>query len=214
MIFTTPIITSFAGANEDPLSESGNWTWPINGTNNSLQVVSNQVKRGNQNASAQGQAYYDTQVHGPNCEVYLTMLVGEASLTVGAAYSVVCRIQNPNLASFNGYYGSWRDATGWRIFKAVNGSFSQIGATETGFNPVAGDKIGMIANGNNIVLGHYSSGVWVERVNTTDSSVPGPGYLGIEFNGTEPIADDFGGGTIALPMQEQRPSLLGLRAGW
>lgn len=193
---TTGILTNATGADEDPISEAGEWSWPINGTNNSLKRSSNHIMRGSQNAAAIGQAYLDGQTYGPDCEVYATMLLGEVNVTPGESYGVIARIQNPQTGSINGYFASWKDGTGWRIFKCVAGTFTQIGSTVTGFNPVDGDKIGLECIGTSIKFKHYTGGAWVDRISVTDSGVTGAGYIGLEMVGTTVQFDDMGGGTV------------------
>lgn len=193
---TTGILSSFTGSDEDPLSESAVWDWPINGTNNSLKRISNTIKRGSQNAATTGQAYRSNQTYGPDCESYMTMLIGATGITTTEAYGVVARIQNPETGSINGYFASWRKGTGWRLFKCVAGTFTQVGSTVATNDPVDNDKIGIECIGTSIKVKHYTGGAWVDRISVTDSSVTGAGYVGVELIGTTVAADEFGGGTI------------------
>lgn len=211
---STPVRTNFTGANEDPLSEGGNWAGPTrNGGRQCERNTNAAAHSNNPNASAAATSYWAAAQFGGNCESYATMSV--VPTTNGRGLSVWARIHNPgNATTMEAYLGVWTLATGWRLFKVTSGAtFTQIGSTTTTPNPADGDKIGLEVIGSSLTLYHFTGGAWVSRVTGTDTAITGAGYIGIEFSTSETAArfDDFGGGTIVSSIFPNRNQSILLR---
>lgn len=202
---TTSVLTSFTGADEDPLSEGGNWAGPIRNAQRQAERFTNAARHSaNPDNTVSGTSYWTVTQYGPNVEVFATVPELPSS-THGV--SVWARIHNPgNATTMEAYLGVYTTDTGFRIFKVTAGAtFAQIGSTDATVAS-AGDKIGLEVIGTSLTLYHFTSGSWVSRVTGTDSAITGSGYIGLEFssNITAGTLDDFGGGThVASPPRSQ-----------
>lgn len=199
---TTSVLSNFTGADEDPISEGGNWytTGPFRFGGVLNERLSNQTVRDQDITTGDSGSLWQVAQYGPDSEVFATIA---ALPGAGENVTVWCRIHNPgNATTAEGYLGQWINGTGWNIYKMLTGSdFTEIGTTAASPSPIAGDKIGLEVIGTTLNLYHYTGGAWNLRVTGTDSSISGAGYIGLEFgaNATEAAFDDFGGGTIAIP---------------
>jgi hypothetical protein len=198
---TTSVLTSFTGSDEDPLSESGNWTGPFrNGGRQCERVVNAAAHSANPDDNLAATSYWQGAQFGPDVEVFATIpVVPDAA---GDGVAVWGRIHNPgNATTMEGYIGHFVNGTGWRIFKCLTGStFTQVGSTTASPAPTNGEKLGLEIIGTALKLYHFTAGSWVERVSGTDSSITGSGYIGIEFaiDSANERLDDFGGGAFAV----------------
>lgn len=217
---TTSTLTTFTGADENPLSEGGNWASPVQPALFPLERFSNAASS-NVNP---GQSYWTPSNFGPNTEVWIQSVVGIANFGVNHGYAVLGRIQSPNdpvLAAM--YYVQWNTPLGgsfdgysmWRMTDGGD-TFTQLGATYTGHTAADGEGLGLeiLGSGATVTLNSYyrsTGGVWLPLFSRTDSDAArivasGKIGLGLEIDAEQASADVFGGGTqvsstdILVPM--------------
>lgn len=181
----TSILSSFTGADENPLSEGGVWSsTPILTSSASLfERLSNQAAA---NGASARQPYNTTFANDQ--EAFVTL-----ATPTSAGSGVYCRIQNEGTASANGYAGQYHTGVGWRIFRVAAGAATQIGSTDATV-AAAGDGLWLSCIGTTITLYHFTGGQWHVRVQVTDSVVAGGGKIGMVCGDTTGRLDDFGGG--------------------
>lgn len=207
---TTSVLSSFTGADEDPLSESSAWAGPVQAGRRTLARASNQALRSTTDTvptSGEGQSYRSGGTFGPDLEAFATIATLPES---GKGVATWGRIQNPNSGTMAAYLAVYTTGTGFRLFKVTGGStFAQLGSTAA-TAASAGDKIGLECIGSTIRVLHFTSGSWVQRVSVTDSTITAAGYIGLESGSVNARIDDFGGGTVgAAPLGRRDMLLLG-----
>lgn len=187
---TTPILTNFIGANEDPLSEGGAWAGPMQNGQGQLQRLTNDAF-----ASGAGVAphqSYRQKVYTADQDSF-----GFWGTLPAAGQGFACwgRITNPNNATTaQAVLGVYTEGTGFRIFEFTGGTnFAQIGGTNT---TVATDNQGLWLNlaSNGASLYQYINGGWALMI-STPTSILGIGRIGLELNGANIYATGFGGGS-------------------
>lgn len=186
----TPVLTTFTGPDEDPLSEGGNWLGPIRNALGQLRRLSN-VAHASATIGSDYQSYWTTQFAADQ-EAYTTI----ATLpTVGNGICVYVRIHNPGNATLaEGYNFCYHPGTGLRCFRFSGGSsFLQVGST-TAVTLSAGDKIGLSILGNTLTGYYFTAGAWNTVSIGTDGLITGAGFIGLQLDDTTGEADDFGGG--------------------
>jgi hypothetical protein len=210
---TTSVLTTFTGADENPLSEGGNWALFGAGAESApCARLSNQAKNGSDvTNNLPARSYWTPSQFGPDVEAYATIATLPNS---GKGTSVFGRIHNPtNDATYEGYLAVYTTGTGFRLFKCLSGgTFTQIGSTDA-TAASAGDKIGLECISTTIRCLHFTGGSWVQRVSVTDSSITGAGYIAIEFASNDLGSgrlDDFGGGTVVGSAVPHSMMLLGV----
>lgn len=206
---TTSVLDDFNRANENPLSQGGNWPGPTYSGLSTLQLLSNVVG----STGADG-SRYRTETFGPNSEAFLTVsTLGTAS---GHYVGVEVRVATPNTATIDTYevaieWGgvSWNAVT---VYEVTNGSFAQLGATITQ-SWTAGDGLGeeIIGSGaNNITVYRRSGSTWSSLGQRSDATITAAGNISAVIGSTTPRIDDFGGGTIVVSAAARRRTLVGV----
>lgn len=187
---TTALLTTFNGADEDPLSEGGTWVDGIQAGVPAVRRVANEADT--QAAGGDCQACYDT-AFAADQEVYATILeVPSAGQGVAVWFGII----DNNTAGVDAYL-VYYDSGNFGIAKCVNGTVSGLG-TATSKTPAVGHKIGGRRIGTTIQAWYFNGTSWSLDQSVTDSSVTGSGRLGIELNGGGRF-DDFGGGNYVEP---------------
>lgn len=204
---TTSVLTSFTGADEDPLSEGGNWSGPILATRGQLRRVGNQAAPGT-TGSATRQSYWSLATFGPDTEVYGTVAAKGAN---GTYWDLAARIQTPNVSGTTDMYQlevtTQSGTDTWDIYRIVNDSGTLLSAVGTQ-EITAGDKIGfeVLGSGATVTLRawYYNGTSWTQIgadvTDTSASRITAAGYIGLEANtlsGAQRL-DDFGGGTVVV----------------
>lgn len=196
---TTPLLATFNGADENPLTT--NWTCPLKTGDANLRRSSNILISEFQGGIGDG--YWDLSPFGPDVEVYAT--VATTLATDGDHFSLYARLAGVGTATPDGYYlnvvrvGGTIFIQTWRL---DDGNATQLGS-DIPTAVVAGDAIGLSCIGNTI-RGYYrsvSGGGFTELLETTDTTYPSAGYIGAKVSQSGapvPALDDFGGGTIVL----------------
>lgn len=197
---TTGVLDSFTRANEGP-PPSASWDYPINSAfaaGAGMSVLSNVI--GSSSTTFCG-SYYKTS-YGPDTEAFVTI----ATLPgVGLDLFLDVRIVSPGSggsggASGDSYSASWVNQAGADeliYFRADNGVYTQLGATDTPGNMTAGDKFGVEMIGSTIQAYRYTGGAWAAfGTSRSDSTYSAAGSIGCGFGDNIGRFDDFGGGTV------------------
>jgi hypothetical protein len=187
---TTPILTTFTGANEDPLSEGGRWSGPMQDGQGQLRRLTNQAVP-SASGIAPHQSFRQNVLYAADQEAYGFWGVLPAA---GQGFACWCRLTNPNGATTaQAVLGVYTEGTGFRLFEfTVGASFVQIGGTDA---TVATDNQGLwldVTSGT-ANLYHWNGSAWVLKV-TNATTITGAGYIGLELNGANMVATSFGGG--------------------
>lgn len=190
---TTPVLDNANRANEDPISQGGNWAQSF-GDSNPFRVVSNQILP---NASTfSGSVYSPT--YGPDTEVYITIATRQSGSS--AFIYLAYRLTNPG-GTFTAYELKIPANTGsstWTLYKIIAGAATVLNTWTQAISN--GDSVGMEATGNSHQPRHKpSAGSWGAVGSPySDSSITGAGQIGLEGDvyGPGQTFDDFGGGTI------------------
>ena len=201
---TTSVIDPFTQA-DGPLSAS--WTTPLFTGDNTLRVLSNECARSAGGGSF-GNAYWNVATFGPDCEVYGTGTVKPSS---GLYIGLWLRTTSPSTATPDAYFGEIRDGANQEINIVNDGVFATLGASVPQAW-AAGDKWGLEAIGDQIVLYLFSGGSWTAIITRTDATYSAAGNIGLEIDGTAARWDAFGGGTVVPAPSAPGPPLLTVRA--
>jgi hypothetical protein len=218
---TTSIISTFTGADENPLSEGGAWSGSVEGGGEvDCQRLSNQCTRG----SASSSGAYRASASFTEAEVYMTLT---GVLDVDAHYALVAaRLIDPDTANRD-YYAAyyWTSDNTIRVQRVINGAGTDL-ATSAALGALAvGNKIGLSVSGTGAtvtVKGFFDDGGgWDEVVTFDDTNaarIVSAGTLGLRLSNTGLwTVDDFGGGEIvsATSAADDPPiGFLGRGAGW
>ena len=209
---TTAVLSTFTGANEDPLSEGGAWTTAvgINGLTGSLERLSNQC------GSRSGNAFWNatTFARSGGVEVFVTIPTLPGNGLGGSFIYWLDAITT----TANGYSVDWRLTGGtptMRVIKYTAGSGSTIDTFTQAFN--AGDKIGMEITPTHVRSYVFTGGAWsLVGTPTNDTTFSGSGYLALGQSDANAFLDDFGGGSTVAAAEKQtyyvrRPVMVGRR---
>lgn len=177
------LLTAFTGADEDPLSDGGNWA-NLNSSGNPLKRVSNAVA-----ASVGGNcfSYWTPSNFGPDLEAYITLT------SVSGSQGIAARVQGEGGANtWDGYVVNQLATSNTVIVRYDNGVATTIAqeATTTWGN---GDKIGMRIKGSVIEVWRFPSGgsAWQLIAMATDTTYPNAGKIGLYATTTTSGMDDL-----------------------
>ena len=144
------LISDFTGANENPLSESGNWA-ALNTSTNPLQRISNAASA-TVNA-VNNESYWTPANFGPDLEAYVTI-----STTAATASGIAVRIQGEGGANtWDGYGVVGASGTGITIQRIDNGTPTTLINTSL-VTIASGDKLGVRCEGSTIQAWKQASG--------------------------------------------------------
>lgn len=223
---STSVLSAFTGADENPLSEGGNWAGPLRTTAGQARRVTNQYGPPSSGTST-GESYWTPSTPGPDSEVFVTV----AGLPTGNGFfSGLCaRIQTPNTSGVDFYaLEVVRTSAGVytpSIYRVINGTFTKITDLAT-FNPTVGEMWGLevVGAGATVTLRMWrnTGSGWVQvgsDVSDTDANrIVAAGKLGLYLGGTIPTGwrfDDFGGGTvISVTLDDCLPDADVVTTGW
>lgn len=183
---TTGILDNFDRANENPLSDGGNW-----GDRNvagELQLLNNKAQ-GVTGSTTLNSRYWTAVTFGPDCEAYITV----ATLPNQDYIRLWLRIQNPGAVGETGYMMQWQnDANGVRIFKETAREAYTALAQDAAARFVVTDQLGFQAIGTSLTV--YQNGTSV--LNTTDATITDAGNIALGVRSNTVTLDDFGGGNV------------------
>lgn len=193
---TTPVLTTFPGADEDPLSEGGLWAASTvrvdTATIDRCQLVNNRAVRASV-VTAAGESLWAASFAADQ-EVFVTMAEHAA-----VGFGLYARIQNEGTSSVVAYHLSINDANGFRFFRLSNTTFTQIGSAIA--QAIAtGDSMGLSVSGTTLEAWHKpAAGSWTLLGSETNANISGAGKIGITIGANAATdLDDFGGGEIVV----------------
>ena len=193
MLFpTTGILDNFNRADENPLSDGGNWSGPIFPGDQRHQVLTNLAA----GAGAFPESYRSNTTYGPDAECFFTIQTLPAT---GEYVSPWVRMQTPNTTGLDGYTVTWTKLAGvdsLQLFRIDNTVGTQLGATVS-LEMGAGDRLGIEAIGSVISVYVNQGSGWVQQISATDATYGAAGNIGMDSSETTYRIDDFGGGTAA-----------------
>lgn len=200
------ILTSFTGADEDPLSEGGNWSGPVFSGGGALKRASNTCKPP---ATGAGSSYWAAASFGPAVEVYCTVTtvwVNDNSDTF-----LWLHLGSEGSASLRGYQLYIFQVAGaftWQLYRYDTGSATLLGSnlgTQTISN---GDAVGLACDSAGVFQAYYkaSAGSWATLGSTRTDTTYTSGHIGLGkgFNDTTSVLDNFGGGRGLVYTQLER----------
>ena len=207
---TTSVLTSFPGADEDPLSEGGAWAASTirlaSATIGRCRLLSN-VAAHPVDGNFAGESVWATQ-YAADQECFATITALPTAGTNG--YAVWVRIQSEGTAGADGYMLSYNRTIGLRIFKMLNSAVTQVGTTTDAGDLAIGDSIGISGEGTTIKAWRKpAAGAWSNTITETDSNVTGAGKIGVLISaGSSVRVDDFGNGEVVagvdvIPLRSQ-----------
>ena len=137
------LISDFTGANENPLSEGGNWA-KVSSLGNNLQRISNSVAA----ATSNGRMYWTPANFGPDLEAYLT--IGTA--VAAQSSNIYARIQGEGGAdTWDGYdFQATHGATTSTISSVTNNTVTTLFTGTASSNWASGDKLGVRLEGSTL----------------------------------------------------------------
>jgi hypothetical protein len=189
------LVSDFTGADEDPISEGGNWDKMDSNFFLSLKRVGNKLAAPN---TSQWWIYYTAAMYGPDVDVYATLDTRDVD---GRRFTVLARVAGAGGANtFDGYEAEGRLLSGtdsWKLFEIRDFgsvSYAQIAGGSREWS--AGEKIGLRCRGNKISLWIYSGGSWSKISEVTDSVHSAAGRIGVSMSGTLGRLDDVYAGTL------------------
>jgi fibronectin type III domain protein len=184
----TPLLDSFAR----PAGALGtSWQSPGLADPGTVTIVSTGVTKSGSGASS---ATWSTQTFGPDQEAYLSL----STLPSGNNFfQVAGRVSSLSASTVSCYFLRVTPSTGtWDLRKKVNGGGSTSMKT---FNTpfAAGDSAGLQIIGSSIsAYRKAGAGAWAPVGSTTDTAIPGAGYLSFTLGDTTARGGAFGGGKI------------------
>ncbi len=177
------LISDFTGADENPLSEGGNWA-NLNTSSNPLQRLSNAATA---SVNADSASYWTPANFGADLEAYVT-ITSPATSPAG----LIGRIQGEGgAATWDGYVVR-ASTLSLQIGRVDNGVITLL--VNTGSVTIAsGDKLGMRISGSAIEAWKQLSGssVWNLVATTTDTTYASAGKIGLFCTSTSIGMDDF-----------------------
>ena len=185
----TPTLDSFNRADENPLSDGGNWSMLSSG---GAQLVNNAVASSNTGTSTSG---WKDSFTG-DVEVRATVLLSTNNAGVVAHASL------NGAGQLSGYIWQWQGANSpatFALYREDADVFTTL-ATFDGFSLDPGDQLALRVIGDSVQGWVYHLGTWQQVAAGTDTTYR-TGKIGIRPRGTSPIIDDFGGGSAQAPQQ-------------
>ena len=185
----TGTISSFTGADENPISEGGVWSMPVLVGLSNMRRVSNALSASASDASA----WWNVATQTAPCETFIT------ATTLGSSsyFGIWIIAASPGTSGVDGYYvlidngGNLID-----IERVDNGFETQLGSTIS-FSPASGDGVAGSLDGGTIEIwvidASVSPGTWVSKGTRSDGAYT-MGYPATFCGSTSDRLDDFGGG--------------------
>ncbi len=217
---TTGLIDDFNRANENPLSEAGNWESPPipggGGSCETFKLVSNAIQDDSTaDGCGSGQAYWEV-VFGPGVEVYASFpTVWNAAGSDGWFWLNGNAEPTAATDGYRCYFfydtGSWK----YGCDRHDNTVATNISADTVGPTLGSGDKLGVELTAAGLFTWYHfpSGGAWGVASGPTPftDTTYTTGHIGISkgFNDTTSIVDDFSGGTIVASGTSRFRTLVG-----
>lgn len=216
---TTGILSTFTGADEDPLSEGGNWDGSIRAARGRHVRASNEMRPGSTGNNTK-QSYWTPNTF-TETEVYATITskaVNDGDLLVLDARISPADVKTDNVDEYQLHIGVAAGADTWSIHRSINATGTLL-ATLTATEVAVGDSVGfeVLGTGATVTLNAHhkpSGGSWA-LVGTVDDThadrITTAGYIGTQQGATLWYLDDFGGGEVVAAAAETtilRPAMV------
>ena len=203
---TTPVLDDAERADENPLSDGGNWNGPIRGNLELLKIVSNQFAH-HDGAGAQGAMWWTPEQFTRPLEVHV-----EIPVLSGVAGVYYC-ISNapPDTTNVDFYSWQWQTSTTMRLYEVLNGVFTQVGS-DYAITLASGDAIGVYLDENGIHNLYHkpSAGSWT-LIDSVDDDTFTSGFIGMTCGANATVRlDNFGGGEVV----EKQSFFMSRRRAW
>ena len=189
MAFASPLIDGFNRADENPLSQSGQWL-ALAGGAVQFQVLG--MKCACIGGAGSLKIAYRSTTDTDNQECWLTMPTKPGS---GDFVAVALRVSAGGGSSFNLYEWRFMTQSGVDLWEIVRVSLGAGTVVKTGnFELLDGDQLLANIVGSLVTGQVWRNEVLMLNVEYVDSAVLGSGALGIGASNTVVRFDDFGGG--------------------
>jgi hypothetical protein len=184
----TPLLDSFA---RPPGALGTGWQSPGLADPGTVTIVSSGVTKSGTGASS---ATWSTQTLGPDQEAYLTV---SALPGGGNFFQVAGRVSTLSASTVSCYFLRVTPSTStWDLRKKINGAGSTSMKTFAAAF-AAGDSAGLQIIGSTVsAYRRPGAGAWTPVGSTTDTAIPGAGYLSFTLGDTTTRGGAFGGGKI------------------
>jgi hypothetical protein len=188
---TTSLIDDFNRANNGGAIGGTVWSTPIWPGDFSIGIISNQAYNSNSGVNWKDN-YITTALSSADEEVYITVATLPSTTENVGIYT---RLASLNSSSLKGYEAYVFGNSDFQLFKVVNTTETQLGATvNSAFS--AGDKFGLESIGTTHTIYKFHSAAWSSVLSRTDSSVTAAGNIGFQIEGNNARVDDFSGGAV------------------
>jgi hypothetical protein len=187
MTAASALISNFTGADENPLSEGGNWA-QLSSSGNALQRISNAVASV---INGLGASYWTPANFGPDVEVYLTLTNVAVS-----GHGLAVRVQGEGGANtWDGYQARLTAAE--VILSRVTDSVRTDLDSSISAGFAAGDKLGLSVRGSTITAWRQPSGSsrWNIVLTAVDATYASAGKIAVIAPWTTTRSDNFFAGT-------------------
>lgn len=182
----TAVLSTFAGADENPLSEGGNWPGNADTDQGDLRLVGNAAA----GTAVSACSMYWVTSFAANCEAFFTLATKPAA---GRSAGVILRITDEGTATPDGYVVLFATGTPdvMTTYRMDDGTLTSLGTDI--ITLTNGDVIGARITGN-IIQGYQNdSPVGTGRIDNTYST---GSKIALFINDTTARVDNFGGGTV------------------
>jgi len=183
---STAVLTTFAGGDENPLSEGGNWPANVDTDNDGdLQLISNQAAA----ATDAGSSMYWNATFGPDTEAHCNFTASNDSQSA----RVYLRLADAGTTTPDGYMALFFYNAALKLlqfWRLDNGTLTQLGSNAT-ISLTLGDQIGARIIGSTFEA--FRNGT--SLATRTDTTYTAAGPIGLGANHTSVTMDSFGGGT-------------------
>lgn len=192
------LLSAFTGADENPLSEGGNWA-KVDTAGGNLKRVSNVV--GGVTASAAAYNYWTPSNFGADCEAYLTIATKPS---VNGTVRLGIRIQGEGgTSTWDGYVAFWQAVSGTDTLllqRVTNGSSTTLATVNQEF--ATGDKVGLRALGSTIEMWRHDGSSWALLASVVDTTYASAGKVLIEVADSALTGrlDDVYAGTVTATL--------------
>lgn len=217
---STPLLTTFPGPDEDPISEGGKWVANIRTATATRKgcalggVGSHRITRSG-DAAAASESVWNTSFSADQ-EVYTTIQRLGSS---GQEIDLYLRITNNATSNVRGLLMAYELGAGtanWQWYWLNNTTYTAIGASVSTQLISAGDSIGAAAYGSTLESWYKAAaGSWTLLGSRSDTNITGSGNLGIYITaGSNFEGGNFGGGALAADSDDFPAGVVGRGAGW
>lgn len=198
---TTSVLTTFAGADEDPLSEGGNWA-KESPSGRALRLLSNAAT--SDASGTFGASYWTPNTFDASTVPGVELFCDVSTIVDNLRHPIQFYIDLPTDTP-NGYEIDTNRTTDlWRVKRITAGVGAAVGADVTQ-TVSAGDGIGVVIrkSGSDTIIDCYyrsgagSWGLLFSRTDTGFTTFATTGNIGASSQAQNDLIDNFGGGNAA-----------------